>query len=68
MHYFDSLTNDLEVHVLQNWTMHEQVLPISLQTYDFDSTLVEAPKNLKDFVYQYEQNSKYWINMKIIIK
>ena len=29
-HYFDSLTNNLETHILQNWTMHEQVLPISL--------------------------------------
>ena len=43
MHYFDNLTNDLEVHILQNWTMHEQVLPISLQTFDFDSKLLEAP-------------------------
>ena len=37
MHYFDSLTNNLEYHILQNWTMHEQVLPVSLQTFDFDS-------------------------------
>ena len=52
MHYFDSLTNEIDVHILQNWTMHEQVLPISLQTFDFDSKLLEAPKTLKDFVYQ----------------
>ena len=25
MHYFDSLTNNLENHISQNWTMHEQV-------------------------------------------
>ena len=37
MHYFDSLTNELEIHILQNWTMHEKVLPISLQTFHFDS-------------------------------
>ena len=36
MHYFDSLTNEFEVHILQNWAMHEQVLPTSLQTFDFD--------------------------------
>ena len=24
MHYFDSLANNLENHILQNWTMHEQ--------------------------------------------
>ena len=58
MHYFDSLTNDLEVHILQNSTMHEQVLPISLQTFDFDLKLLEAPKTLKDSVYQYKQKKQ----------
>ena len=47
MHYFDSLTNELDVHILQNWTMHEQVLPISLQAFDFNSKLLETPKTLK---------------------
>ena len=27
MHYFDTLTDKLDVHILQNWTMHEQILP-----------------------------------------
>ena len=58
MHYFDSLTNDLKTHILQNWTMHEQVIPISLQTFDFDSKLLKAPKTLKDFVYQYQQKKQ----------
>ena len=35
--------------------MHEKVLPISLQMFDFDSELLEVPKTLKDFVYQYQQ-------------
>ena len=48
-YYFDSLSNDLETHILQNWTMHEQVLPISLWTFDFDSKLLKAPKTLKGF-------------------
>ena len=51
----DSLTNKLETHILQNWTRHEQVLQISLQMFDFDFKLLEAPKTLKDFVYQYQQ-------------
>ena len=53
MHYFDNLTDALDVHISQDWTTHEQVLPISLQTFDFNSKLLEAPKSLKDFVYQY---------------
>ena len=58
MHYCDSLTNNLETHILQNLTMHEQVLPISLQMFDFDSKLLKAPKTLKDFVYQYQQKKQ----------
>ena len=37
MHYFDSLTDKLDVNILQNWTTHEKILPISLQTSEFDS-------------------------------
>ena len=55
MHYFDSLTDDLETHISQNWTMQEQVLPISLQMFEFDSKLLKAPKTLMDLVYQYQQ-------------
>ena len=38
--------------------MHEQVLPISLQTFDFDSKLLETPKPIKDIVYQYKQKKQ----------
>ena len=57
MHYFDSLTDKLDVHILQNVAMHEQVLPISLQMFDFDSKLLEALKTLKD-CYQYKQKKQ----------
>ena len=38
--------------------MHEQVLPISLHMFHFDSKLLEVPKTLKDFVYQYQQKKQ----------
>ena len=57
-HYFDSLIDNLESHILQNWTMHEQVLPISLQTFSFGSKLLKAPKTLKEFVHQYQQEKQ----------
>ena len=38
MYYFDSLTENLERHISQNWTTQEQVFfPISLQAFEFDS-------------------------------
>ena len=58
MHYIDSSTTSLETYVSQNWTTQEQVLPISLQTFDFDSKLLEAPKTLKDFAYQCQQKNQ----------
>ena len=37
MHCFDSLTDNLDTHISQNWTIQEQVFPMSLQTLEFDS-------------------------------
>ena len=39
MHYFDSLTDNLETHTSQNWTTEEHVFPVSLQMFEFDSKL-----------------------------
>ena len=58
MHYFDSLTKHLKNHILQNWKMHEQVLPISLQICNFDSKVLEAPMTLNEFVHQYQKKKQ----------
>ena len=58
MHYFDSLTDTLETHISENWTTQEQVFPISLQTFEFDSKLMKVPQTLKDLVYQYKQKGQ----------
>ena len=60
MNYFDSLIENSEIdkvdmHISQNWTTKEQVFPISLQTSEFDTDLLKAPKTLKDLVRQYKQ-------------
>ena len=51
--YFDNLTDSLDIPILQDWTTHEQILPISLQSFEFDSSLLKVPKTLKDYVYQF---------------
>ena len=58
MHYFDNVPNALYVHISQDWTTHEQVLKKSLQTFHFNSKLLEAPKTLKEFVYHCKQKKK----------
>ena len=58
MHYLDSLTDNLETHISANWTTQEQVFPILLQTFEFDSKLMKVPKTLKNLVYQYKQKGQ----------
>ena len=58
MHYFDSLTENLEIHISQNWTTQEQGFPISLQTSEFDSKLLKGPKTMKDLFNQHKQKGQ----------
>ena len=57
MHYFDSLTDNMETHISQKWTT-QQFFPISLQMFEFDSKLLKAPKTLKELVLQYKQKGE----------
>ena len=56
----DNLTETLEFPILKNKTTFEQTLPISLNISKFDSKLLTAPRNLKDFVHQYNHNKEFF--------
>ena len=58
VNYLDTLIDSLDTPVLQNWTTEEQILPISLQTFEFNSCLLQAPKMLKDFIHQYKHKEE----------
>ena len=51
--YLDNLTEFLKCPILLNGMTHKQTLPISLQSFEFNSDLLKAPKMLKDFVHQF---------------
>ena len=53
LNQFDNLTETLEILIIKNKTTFKQILPISLNMYTFDSDLLTAPRNLKDFIHQY---------------
>ena len=62
MNYFDNLVEQsekekLDMHIFQNWTT-EQVFPIALQTSEFNTKLLQAPKTLKDLVRQHNQQGQ----------
>ena len=51
INYFDNLFDSLIFLILLNRATYEQMLLISLETFEFDLELLKATKALKEFVY-----------------
>ena len=51
---FTNITETLRYLIIRNKTTLEQTLPITLNVSYFDSDLLTAPRNLKDFIHQYK--------------
>ena len=43
--YFENTIEDLDFSILKNWTTQEQILPISVEVFEFDPKLLSAPKH-----------------------
>ena len=54
LNYFKGLIDTLEVPFLHNVTMQEHILPISLESDDFDKELLVAPETLRELVENYK--------------
>ena len=54
VNYFENVIEYLGFSISSNWTMQEQILPVSVEILEFDPKLSCAPKTLKDFVTQYK--------------
>ena len=50
LNYFDELINTLDIPDFHNITRQEHILPILLESNDFDEELLSAPKTLRDLV------------------
>ena len=46
MNYFEDILENLGKHISLNWTTQEQILPISLETFEISPNLINAPKTL----------------------
>ena len=55
LNYFDELINTLYTPFFHNITRQEHVLPISLETDNFDKELLSAPETLRELVEKYKQ-------------
>ena len=55
---FLNLTESLEFPIIKNKTTFEQIQPISLNISKFDTTLLTASSNLKEFINSYTNNKE----------
>ena len=51
--YFDDMIEKLGIPVSQNWTTQEQIFPLSIETFEINHNLLNAPKTLQDLAVQY---------------
>ena len=58
LNMFPNLTESLEFLVIRNRVTYEHILPITLNISKFDTTLLTAPTNLKDFMYSYAKHKE----------
>ena len=43
--HLDELNEVIETLIDRNWTNYKQILPISLESFEINSSLLQAPKN-----------------------
>ena len=46
INYFDDTIEELGIPILRNWTTKEQILPLSIETFEISPSLLNAPKTL----------------------
>ena len=56
--YLDQLNETIDAPIIRNWTNKKQILPISLESFEINSSLLKAPKTLREFVNQYKEKGK----------
>ena len=63
VNYFDDMIEKLGIPVSWNWTTQEQILPLSIETFEINPNLLTAPKTLQELAVQY-WNKKHILNKK----
>ena len=58
VNYLEGAIESLSSSVSTDWTTQEQILPISIENFEFDPKLLATPKTMKDFLTQYRYRKK----------
>ena len=62
--HLEDLTEVLDTPIDRNWMHDRQILPISLESFEINSSLLQAPKALKDYIKQFkEHNTKLQVDV-----
>ena len=61
VNYFDDMIEELGSQISQNWTTQEQILPISLETFEINPNLINALKTLQELAIQYKKKGIFSI-------
>ena len=56
VNYLDQLDETIDVPIERNWTHQIHVLPISIEPFQMNQN--QAPKTLKEYITQYQENRK----------
>ena len=56
--HLEDLTEVLDTPIDRNWTHDKQILPISLESFEVNSSLLQAPRTLKNYIKQYQEHTK----------
>ena len=48
------MIEELGMSISRNWTTQEQILPLSLEMFEINPNLIDAPKTLRDLAIQYK--------------
>ena len=56
--YLEQLNEMIDTPILRNWRNQKQILPISLESSEINSSLLQAPKTLREFGSQYKENRR----------
>ena len=54
MTYFNDIIEELGIPVSRNWTTQEQILPLSIETFEISPNLLNVPNTLWELAVQYQ--------------
>ena len=63
VNYFNDMIEELGIPIYQKWTSQEQILPPSVEMFEINPNLINAPKTLQDLAIQY-RNEKNILDKK----